>query len=94
MVDWDFIDYSGFSRSPLDAWYRSDVDEVKLDLRNIQSMELMDPIHSDHLDSGKKISQSNLGYNKRYDYEKGIRNITKERAKTQSKPQSISIGDT
>lgn len=56
MVDWNLIDHSRSSWSPLDAQGRSDMDEVRLNLIDIQSTGSVDKIYSDHFDLGQKIS--------------------------------------
>ena len=51
------MDHFGSSRSPLDARGRSDVDGVRLDLRDMRFTESVDQIHLDHLDPEEKISR-------------------------------------
>lgn len=55
MMDWDFINDFGSSQSLLDTRGRLDMDEIKTDLKDMQSMESVDLIYFNYLDSEKKI---------------------------------------
>ena len=53
-MDPDLVDHSKSRRLPLGAWTRSEVDQVRPDLRDMQSTGLVDQIHPDHFDPRKK----------------------------------------
>ena len=55
-MDRDLVDDSKSSQLPLGARTGSKVDQVRPDLKNMQSTGSVDQIHPDHLDLEKKIS--------------------------------------